>query len=107
MVKNIEKLIEKLDRSFTILKQLANQIRHNAKKGESGKVWSVFYGVLATGACAGAICTGNLWVYTTVCGVSIALVQSVSPTTPIQRMTRLLKSLRVCDKTQRTGEWKS
>lgn len=74
MVKNIEKLIEKLDRSFTILKELANQIRHNAKKCESGKTWSVFYGVLATGACAGAICTGNLWVSVSVCGVSIGTI---------------------------------
>ena len=74
MVKNIEKLIEKLNRSFTILKELANQIRHNAKKCESGKAWSVFYGVLATGACAGAICTGNSVVYTTVCGVSIGTI---------------------------------
>ena len=74
MVKNIEKLIEKLNRSFTILKELANQIRHNAKKCESGKAWSVFYGVLATGACAGAICTGNSGVYTTVCGVSIGTI---------------------------------
>ena len=71
LVKNIKKLIKKLDRSFTILKELADQIRHNAKKCESGKAWSVFYGVLATGACAGAICTGNKGVYTTVCGVSI------------------------------------
>ena len=74
LVKNIEKLIEKLDGSFTILKELANQIRHNAKKCESGKVWSVFYGVLATSACAGAICTGNSGVYTTVCGVSIGTI---------------------------------
>ena len=74
MVKNIEKLIEKLDHSFTILKELANQIRHNAKKCESGKTWSVFYGVLATGACAGAICTGNLWVSVSVCGVSIGTI---------------------------------
>ena len=74
MLKNIEKLIEKVDRYFTILKELANQIRHNAKKCESGKAWSVFYGVLATGACAGAICTGNSGVYTTVCGVSIGTI---------------------------------
>ena len=45
MVKNIEKLIEKLDRSFSILTELANQIHHSAKKCESDKVWSVFYGV--------------------------------------------------------------
>lgn len=76
LVKNIEKLIAKLDRSFTILKELANQIRHNAKKCESGKVWSVFYGVLATSVCAGAICKGNSWVYTTVCGVSIGTIYS-------------------------------
>ena len=74
LVRNIEKLIKKLDRSFTILKELANQIRHNTKKCESGKAWSVFYGVLATGACAGAICTGNKGVYTTVCGVSIGKI---------------------------------
>ena len=74
MVKNIEKLIEKLDRSFSILTELANQIRHNAKKCASDKVWSVFYGVLATSACAGAICTGNLWVSVSVCGVSIGTV---------------------------------
>ena len=74
MLKNIEKLIEKLDRYFTVLKELANQIRHNAKKCASGKEWSVFYGVLATAACAGAICTGNLWVFTTVCGVSIGTI---------------------------------
>ena len=74
LVKNIEKLIEKLDHSFTMLKELVNQIRDNAKKSESGKVLSVFYGVLATGVCAGAICTGNSWVYTTVCGVSIGTI---------------------------------
>ena len=74
LVKNIEKLIKRLDRSFTILKELADQIRHNAKKCESGKAWSVFYGVLATGACAGAICTGNKGMYTTVCGVSIGTI---------------------------------
>ena len=74
MVKNIEKLIEKLDRSFTILTELANQTRQNAKKCASDKVWSVFYGVLATSACAGAICTGNLWVSVSVCGVSISTV---------------------------------
>ena len=74
MLKNIEKLIEKVDRYFTILKELANQIRHNAKKCESGKAWSVFYGVLAIAACAGAICTGNLGVCTTVCGVSIGTI---------------------------------
>ena len=74
MLKNIEKLIEKLDRYFTVLKELANQIRHNAKKCASGKEWSVFYGVLATAACAGAICTWNLWVVTTVCGVSIGTI---------------------------------
>ena len=74
LVKNIEKLIVKLDRSFSILTELANQIRHNAKKCESYKVWSVSYAVLATGACAGAICTGNLWVSVSVCGVSISTV---------------------------------
>ena len=74
MLKNIEKLIEKVDRYFTILKELANKIRHNAKKCESGKEWSVFYGVLATAACAGAICTWNLGVCTTVCGVSIGTI---------------------------------
>ena len=74
LVKNIKKLIEKLDRSFTILKELANQIRHNAKKCESGKAWSVFYGVLATGFCASAIFTGISVVYTTVCGVSIGTI---------------------------------
>ena len=74
LVKNIEKLIEKLDRSFTILKELADKIRHNAKKCESDKVWSVFYGVLATGACAGAICKGNSGLYTSVCGVSIGTI---------------------------------
>ena len=74
MVKNIERLIEKLDRSFSILTELANQIRHSAKKCESDKVWSVFYGVLATSAFAGAICTGNLWVSVSVCDVSIGTV---------------------------------
>ena len=74
LVKNIEKLIEKLDRSFTILRELANQIRHNAKKSESGKAWSVFGGVLATGFCAASICTGNSVVYTAVCGVSIGTI---------------------------------
>lgn len=69
-----EKLIEILDRSFTILKEWANLIRHNAKKCESGKAWSVLYGVLATGACAGAICTGNSGVYAIVCGVSIGTI---------------------------------
>ena len=76
LVENMEKEIDKLDRYFTILKELANQIRHNAKKCESGKVWSVFYGVLATSVCAGAICKGNSWVYTTVCGVSIGTIYS-------------------------------
>ena len=74
LVENIEKAIDKLDHSFTKLKELANQIRHNAKKCESGKVWSVFYGVLATSVCAGAICKGNSLVYTTVCGVSIGTI---------------------------------
>ena len=74
LVKNIEKLIEKLDHSFTMLEELVNQIHDNAKKSESGKVLSVFYGVLATGFCAGAICTGNSWVYTTVCGISIGTI---------------------------------
>ena len=74
MVKNIEKLIEKLNRSFTILKELANQIRHNAKKCESGKAWSVFYGVLATGACAGAIGRKDPRLFTPVCSVSIGTI---------------------------------
>ena len=42
LVKNIEKLIEKLDHSFTMLEELVNQIHDNAKKSESGKVLSVF-----------------------------------------------------------------
>ena len=74
LVKNIEKLIEKLDRSFTILRELASQIRHNAKKSESGKAWSVFIGVLATGFCAGSICTGDSVAYTAVCGISIGTI---------------------------------
>ena len=74
MVKSIEKLIEKLDRSFTILKELAYQIRDNAKKCESGKAWSVFYGVLATGACAGAIGTENPGLFMAVCSVSIGTI---------------------------------
>ena len=74
LVKNNEKLIEKLDRSFTILKELANQIRHNAKKCESDKAWSVFYGVLATGACAGAIGRKDPRLFTPVCSVSICTI---------------------------------
>ena len=74
LVKNIEKLVEKLDHSFTKLKELVNQIHDNAKKSESDKVWSVFYGVLATGFCAGAICKGNSVVYTIVCGASIGTI---------------------------------
>ena len=74
MLKNIEKLIEKLNRSFTTLNEWADQIRYNAKKCESGKEWSVFYGVLATGVCAWAICTGNLRVYIPVCGISIGII---------------------------------
>ena len=74
LVKNNEKLIEKLDRSFTILKELANQIRHNAKKCESDKAWSVFYGVLATGACAGAIGRKDPRLFTPVCSVSIGTI---------------------------------
>ena len=76
LVKNNEKLIEKLDRSFTILKELANQIRHNAKRCESDKAWSVFYGVLATGACAFTIGTGNPRWFTTVCSFSIGTIYS-------------------------------
>ena len=72
--KNIEKVFKKLDRSSTVLKELTNQIHHNAKKCESGKAWCVFYGVLATGACVCAICTTNLWVYATVCGVSLGTI---------------------------------
>ena len=94
LVKNIKKLIEKLDRSFTILKELANQIRHNAKKCESGKAWSVFYGVLATGACASAICTGNSGMYTIVCGVSIGTV-SFSFNTYAMTVKTLEKSARL------------
>ena len=74
LVKNNEKLIEKLDRSFTILKELANQIRHNAKKCESDKARSVFYGVLATGFCAGAIGRKDPRLFTTVCSVSIGTI---------------------------------
>ena len=59
---------------LSYLVYISYQIHHNAKKCESGKAWSVFYGVLATGACAGAICTGNKGVYTTVCGVSIGTI---------------------------------
>ena len=72
--KNIEKVFKKLDRSSTVLKELTNQIHHNAKKCESGKAWCVFYGVLATGACVCAICTRNLWVYATVCSVSLGTI---------------------------------
>ena len=72
--KNIEKVFKKLDRSSTVLKELTNQIHHNSKKCESGKAWCVFYGVLATGACVCAICTRNLRVYATVCGVSLGTI---------------------------------
>ena len=72
--KNIEKVFKHLDRSSTILKELINQIHDNAKKCESGKAWCVFYGVLATGACVCAICTRNVWVYATVCGVSLGTI---------------------------------
>ena len=72
--KNIEKVFKKLDRSSTILKELINQIHDNAKKCESGKAWCVFYGVLATGTCVCAICTRNLWVSATVCGVSLGTI---------------------------------
>ena len=74
LVKNIKKLSKKLDRSSTILTELITQIHHNAKKCESGKAWCAFYGVLATGACVCAICTRNLWVYATVCGVSLGTI---------------------------------
>ena len=71
MVKNIEKLIEKLDPSFAKLTKLADQIRDSAKKCESGKAWSVCYGKLFAGACAGAIFTENLWLSVFVCFVSV------------------------------------
>lgn len=74
MVKNIEKLIKKLDSSSTILTELANKIHHITKKGESDKALSFFYGVLATSACAGAICTKTPWIYVTVCGLSIGTI---------------------------------
>ena len=76
MVKNVEKLIEKLDRSFATLTELADQIRDNAKKCESGKAWSVFYGKLFAGACAGAIFTENLCLSVFVCVVSVGTITS-------------------------------
>ena len=76
LVKNIEMLSEKLDNSSTILMELANQIRHNAKKCESGKGWSVFYVVFAIGACAGAIGNANAWVFAPVCVVSVGTIIS-------------------------------
>ena len=74
LVKNMKKLLKKVDRTSTILTELLDKIHHNAKKCESGKAWCVFYGVLATGACVCAICTRNLWVYATVCGVSLGTI---------------------------------
>ena len=76
MVKNIEKLIEKLDPSFAKLTKLADQIRDSAKKSESGKAWSVCYGKLFAGACAGAIFTENLWLSVFVCFVSVGEIIS-------------------------------
>ena len=76
MVKNMEKLIEKLDRSFATLTELVDQIRDNAKKCESGKAWSVFYGKLFAGACAGAIFTENLCLSVFVCVVSVGTIIS-------------------------------
>ena len=73
-LKTIEKLSKKLDRSSTILTELANQIRNNAKKCESGKGWSVFYVVFATGACAGSIGRKNLWLSAPVCIVSVGTI---------------------------------
>ena len=74
IVKNVEKLIKKLNRFSTILTKFANEIRHIAKKCENDKALSVFYGVLATGACAGAIYTEIPWIYVTVCVASIGTI---------------------------------
>ena len=77
LVKTIEKLSKKLDRSSTILIELANQIRNNAKKCESGKAWSVFYVVGATGACAGLIGRRNLWLFAApACIISVGTIIS-------------------------------
>ena len=75
-LKTIEKLSKKLDRSSTILIELANQIRNNAKMCESGKGWSVFYVVVATGACAGSIGRRNLWLSAPTCIVSVGTIIS-------------------------------
>ena len=76
LVKTIEKLSKKLDRSSTILIELANKIRNNAKKCESGKGWSVFYVVVATGACAGSIGRRNLWLSAPVCIINVGTIIS-------------------------------
>ena len=96
MVKNVEKLIEKLDRSFATLTKLADQIRDNAKKCESGKAWSVFYGKLFAGACAGAIFTENLCLSVFVCVVWVGTITSsiITHTTcneTLQKSERLRK----------------
>ena len=76
LVKTIEKLSKKLDRSSTILIELANKIRNNAKKCESGIGWSVFYVVVATGACAGSIGRRNLWLSAPVCIINVGTIIS-------------------------------
>ena len=76
LVKTIEKLSKKLDLSSTILIELANKIRNNAKKRESGKGWSVFYVVVATGACAGSIGRRNLWLSAPVCIINVGTIIS-------------------------------
>ena len=100
--KNIEKVFKHLDRSSTILKELINQIHDNAKKCESGKAWCVFYGVLATGACVCAICTRNVWVYATVCGVSLGtIVFSVATYKTNNKTLQKSDSLR-----QKVNDWR-
>ena len=63
-------LLEKLSHFSTVLRKLVQVIHQDAKKGESDKIWSVFYSVGAVAVCAGSFYTGKPVIIIIACGLS-------------------------------------
>ena len=68
MVKSIETLITKLNRTADVLSVLVDRIHQDVKQGSGNTIWSVSYGIAAGVVCAGSLFTGYPVVYVMACG---------------------------------------
>ena len=89
------KLIEKLRRLHAALVQLARVVYKDIKKGESGRRWSVFYGVVSTGVCVGSIVVGNVPGGMACAGTALSGISFASLTVTINKLASLLNEMAI------------